>query len=120
LRLPRTGRRIGGDWPDQARMAAQRLANAVDTTSRNVRLLAAIRGVIGERNAISSADLLAALTTDDDSEWKEWKAGKPLTAKQLSSVLTTFGIAPGRPVIDGRQQRGYSRSGFLDAGERYL
>jgi hypothetical protein len=65
-------------------------------------------------------DLLAALTTDDDSEWKEWKAGKPLTAKQLSSMLTTFGIAPGRPVIDGRQQRGYSRSGFLDAWERYL
>jgi hypothetical protein len=110
----------GGDWPEQARMAAQRLAKAVDTTSRNVRLLAAIREIISERDAISSADLLAALTADDDSEWREWKAGKPLTAKQLSSVLSNYGIAPGRPVINGRQQRGYSRSSFQDAWERYL
>jgi putative DNA primase/helicase len=110
----------GGDWPEQARMAAQRLANAVDTTSRNVRLLAAIREIIGERDAITSADLLAALTADDESEWKEWKTGKPLTLKQLSNVLTTFGIKPGRPVIDGRQQRGYIRASFEDAWKRYL
>jgi hypothetical protein len=114
----------GGDWPEQAR-AAQRLSGAVDTTSRNVRLLAAIKTVFDERgiDAISSADLVGALTADETAEWNEWKNGKPITQAQLASVLGGrggFGIPVTRPYIESKRLRGYERNNFEDPWNRYL
>jgi hypothetical protein len=115
----------GGEWPEEAQGAAERLSGAIDMTSRNVRLLAAIKNVFDERgiDAVSSADLVAALTADETAEWTDWRAGKPISQAQLATVLGGrggFGIPVTRPYIEGKQRRGYERKSFDDAWERYL
>ena len=115
----------GLDWPEAARLAAQRLSGAADTTSRNVRLLEAIKSVFDERriDAVSSADLVGALTADETAEWNDWKNGKPISQAQLATVLGGrggFGIPVTRPYIDSKRLRGYERKNFDDAWKRYL
>ena len=91
----------GGDWPERAREAAARLSDVADTASTGARLLRDIKvafdGEDGEtgrilRDRISSAELIATLTSDPGSPWAEWKGGKPMTQAQLARVLKPFGI----------------------------
>jgi uncharacterized protein DUF3631 len=112
----------GGEWPEKAREAAQRLSGTADIASVGTRLLAAIKAIFDETgaDAIGSADLLAKLTADPDAKWAEWKAGKPISHAQLARLLTPFGIAPGPVRIGTQQIRGYRRSQFEDSWERYL
>ena len=118
----------GGEWPDKARRAAIKLSNAADATSSGAQVLAAIKGVffgtgtlLPPHERMSSADLAATLGADMTGPWAEWKKGKPITQAQLARVLKPFGIAP--EVIrlpGGGTIRGYLRSQFEDAWERYL
>ena len=112
----------GGEWPDQVREAAQRLAGAADITSTGTRLLADIRAIFdaAKVTVISSADLVAKLTAEPDAQWAEWRSGKPLSATQLAYLLKSFRIAPDRIWIGPHQTRGYERAWFEDAWERYL
>ena len=43
---------------------------------------------------LSSADLVGKLTAEPDSEWAEWRSGKPITQAQLARLLRPFGVAP--------------------------
>jgi hypothetical protein len=110
----------GGDWLGEARAAAGRLSGVIDVTSRNVRLLAAIKEAFGTLEAISSASLVGALTADVTAEWTDWKGGKPITQTQLSRALGTFQIGPKQVRINTVQVRGYERAHFEDAWKRYL
>jgi hypothetical protein len=120
----------GGEWPELARQAAQQLSAVVSVASVGVRLLAAIKTAFddhGELNlpandtdAMSSADLIKALTEEPDSEWAEWKSGKPLSPNQLARLLKPFGMAPQPIRVRTVQVRGYLRGQFTDAWERYL
>jgi putative DNA primase/helicase len=60
----------GGEWPERARQAAQRISGTADATSAATRLLAAIRAAFDQTvgGDISSADLVAKLTAEPDSE----------------------------------------------------
>jgi hypothetical protein len=112
----------GGEWPEQARDAAQKLSGAGDTASTGTRLLAAIRAAFDEAkvDVLSSAHLVGKLTAEPDSEWAEWRSGKPITQNQLARLLRPFGIAPGQVWITAdRQSRGYRRLAFADAWARY-
>jgi putative DNA primase/helicase len=125
----------GGEWPPKARRAAIKLSKVDDVTSIGVQALAAIKVAFdGQQEGfeedythleplerISSADLAATLGADMTGPWAEWKNGKPITQVQLARVLKPFGIAP--EVIwlkGGGTPRGYKRSQFEDAWERYL
>jgi hypothetical protein len=113
----------GGEWPDQAREAAQMLSGASDTASTGARLLADIRAAFDEAGSdvLSSSDLVGKLTAEPDSPWAEWKSGKPITQNQLARLLKPFGIAPGQVWITAdRQSRGYRRAQFEDAWARYV
>lgn len=70
---------------------------------------------------ISSASLVDTLVTYVDSPWAEWRDGKPITQAQLARLLKPFGIAPKviRLTKDSTM-RGYERTQFEDALERYL
>jgi phage/plasmid primase-like uncharacterized protein len=109
----------GGDWPRLAREAAQKLSGASDTASRGIRLLNAIKTIIGEAEAIGSDTMVKELTAEPDAEWNEWKNGHPITQTQLARALAPYGISPGPVRVDGRQIRGYKRAQFHDAWERY-
>ena len=108
------------DWGDKARAAAIRIESGSDSRTANARALAATRTVFESIKDISSEDLIRTITADPDSEWAEWKAGKPITQNQLARLLKPYGIAPDRVRIDGRQVRGYSRAWFIEAWERWL
>ena len=115
----------GGDWPDKARKAAVKLSKVVDTASTGQRLLADIKaafeGVGPEVDRIGSADLVATLGANTESPWAEWKGGKPITQAQLARALKPFGIASEVVRLsEHATPRGYMRSQFEDAWERYL
>ena len=112
----------GGEWPERARQAAQRISGTADATSASARLLAAIRAAFDQTEGgdISSADLVAKLTAEPDSEWAEWRSGKPITQAQLARLLRPFGVAPCPVRIRDQQVRGYRRQQFVESWERYL
>ena len=116
-------------FAEQARQAASKLSKVADVASTSERVLADIREIFDgldllkrdEIDRLSSADLVARLAANPESPWAEWKGGKPITQAQLARVLKPFGIAS--EVIrlkNGSTPRGYMRSQFEDAWERYL
>ena len=110
------------DWGDKARAAAIRIESGSDSRTANARALAATKTVFEsiEDDGIGSEDLIKKITADPDSEWAEWRSGKPITQNQLARLLKPYGIAPDRVRIDGRQVRGYLRAWFVEAWERWL
>jgi Protein of unknown function (DUF3631)/CHC2 zinc finger len=125
------GDHAGGEWPTKVRKAAVRLSKVSDVASIGVQALAAIKAAFEpdeEDGAkprdpyehMSSAELAAALGADPTGPWAEWKGGKPITQAQLARVLKPFGIAPEVIRLGASTPRGYRRSQFKDAWERYL
>jgi hypothetical protein len=109
------------DWGDRARAAAIKIERASDATTSGVRLLAATQTVLNETDGvIGSQQLIDKLTADPDSEWAEWRYGKPISQAQLARLLKPFHIFPEQVRIGGQQVRGYHRSQFEDAWATYL
>ena len=110
------------DWGDKARAAAIRIESGSDSRTANARALAVTKAVFDsiEDDGIGSDDLIQKITADTDSEWHEWRGGKPITQNQLARLLKPYGIAPDRVRIGGRQVRGYLRAWFIEAWERWL
>jgi Protein of unknown function (DUF3631) len=112
----------GEDWPKRTREAACVLSgDGHDVASVNVELLADIRKAFGDSDAITSADLVAALVADPERPWAEWgKNGKPLTQNQLARLLRPFGIISETVHPAGRPHaKGYKRAHFEEAWAAY-
>lgn len=111
----------GGDWPKRAREAAVALvADAKDTEpSLGIRLLADIKSVFGERDAVASKVLIQELCGLVESPWQDLK-GKPLDERRLSSLLRQYGVRSKSIRLGEATPKGYSRSDFHDAWARYL
>ena len=90
------GELADGDWPKQIRDAATKLSKANRKPSMGMRLLAAIRDIFSQNKckAVSSKDLVAALTADANSPWCEYKSDKPITQRQVAVLLDAYGIHP--------------------------
>ena len=111
----------GERWAERARGIAVKLnAEQVEETV-GVMLLEDIRAYFEEpgKDECNSADLVAWLVDKEDRPWWEWKAGKPLTQRQLARLLEPFGISP-KQIWKGRNLRGYEKGQFSDAFTRYL
>jgi putative DNA primase/helicase len=111
----------GADWGDQARAAAAKIEAGSDSSTAGVRLLAAIRTILGDDTDgfIGSQELITRLTVDGESEWAEYRYGKPITTAQLARLLKPFHIFTGARVAGGGA-RGYRRADFQDAWTIYL
>ncbi len=112
----------GGDWPIAARVAAERMvadAHAKPATL-GIRLLADIRLAMRDVDRISTVDLLDRLHSMDLAPWKSIK-GEPIDARFLARMLTKYEIETNNTIkLDGRAVKGYLRSHFADAWDRYL
>lgn len=116
----------GGDWPAQARAACLAMTrNEVvqdEQTTLKTRLLRDIRRVFeqeGNKEALRSQDLLAALLQDAEAPWAEYGT-KGLNAYHLANLLRGFEISPANHRFEnGRQAKAYARNQFLDAWARY-
>lgn len=116
----------GGHWPSRARAACLAMTrNEVvqdEQTTLKTRLLRDIRRVFeqqGDKEALRSHDLLAALIQDAEAPWAEYGT-KGLNAYHLANLLRDFGISPANHRFEnGRQAKAYARNQFLDAWARY-
>jgi putative DNA primase/helicase len=116
----------GGAWPERARATALLLsggrADSAETGDSGVQLLADVRAVfVGngiERS--TTKELLASLAELEGRPWAEWNRGRPLTARQLGSLLGRFGIKPGTIRVGDATPKGYVLGDLADAFGRYL
>ncbi|MEU4823105.1 DUF3631 domain-containing protein [Actinomadura sp. NPDC023710] len=110
----------GGSWPDRARTACRVLTNAAEEdTTLGVRLLADLRQVFGDAEALHGATILDALCKLDESPWADWY-GRPFNARDLAKMLKPFGVASLDVKEGGINRKGYRREHLYDAWSRYL
>lgn len=111
----------GGDWPMRARAAAVALlADAKRSApSWGIQLLADLRRVFGDAEALTTEDVLHRLCAIEESPWGDLR-GKPLDSRGLSCRLRPYGIAPRTLRIGNATPKGYRRADLHDAWQRYL
>lgn len=116
----------GGDWPERAKQAFVALAGLEDDDDDDgigPMLLRDIKAIFDERRIerIFSSDLVEALIDLEESQWSEWRHGRPITQNSLSRILTAFGIrSKGTIRIGAETKKGYLESQFEDAFKRYI
>ena len=102
----------GGNWPVRARSAAVELSGreVIDEGSIGVQLLADCRQAFGERDRLSTKDLISALTSDEEAPWGTWHKGSPISPRSLAGLLTAFAIrSRSIRTDDGTTPKGYVR-----------
>ena len=111
----------GGQWPSRVRAAAVALvAVARDLEpSLNLRLLADLRTVFGDQEALTTKTILADLCKLEDAPWGDLK-GKPLSDNQLARRLRHYEIKSKNIRIGNSIPKGYVRADLYDAWRRYL
>jgi len=84
---------VGGQWPELARAAAVALVSESKETepSMGIRLLADLRAVFGDREAMPSKALLVALHDIAESPWGDLR-GKPLDERGLANRLRQYDV----------------------------
>lgn len=111
----------GGDWPARSRAAAVAMVAAAKESSPSLGLLllADLRSVFGDLDAMATECVLRALHSLDEAPWGDLR-GKPLDARGLSGRLRPYGVKPGNVRVDGSILKGYRRCDLHDAFSRYL
>jgi len=112
---------IGGAWPQMCESAYREITSAPEE-ELPTRLLAAIRHLFQESNLskITSARLVDDLCQDTTGPWDSCNGGKRVSSNQVAQLLRPYGIKPKTHRFDGGPLRGYDKSQFDDAFERYL
>jgi putative DNA primase/helicase len=115
----------GQEWGRKARAAAEKIAGAPVGESTGTDLLTDIRKLFDAKpdtDRILSRQLIEMLTADPENRWCEWgRDRKPITQKQLAGLLKPFGVISENVTVTGyNQAKGYKRSAFKEAWERYL
>jgi hypothetical protein len=113
----------GGEWPDIARHAAETLTaerDGTNNTSDRIRLLTDCRTAFEDLDAIPTNTLLERLKSDPEAPWCDYGNGG-LTPMKLGVMLREYDIRSSTirfaPPIG--QAKGYARSTFTDAWNRY-
>jgi hypothetical protein len=112
----------GGEWPERARRSAVALVadSKAGTPSLGIRLLADLRTVFGDRDAMGTEEVLEALCGLDEAPWAELVHGKPLNARGLAQRLRQYDIHSGNVRIANVILKGYKRADLGDVWNRYL
>ncbi|WP_131738665.1 DUF3631 domain-containing protein [Actinomadura roseirufa] len=110
----------GGHWPDRARAAILALTGETDETqmSSRLRLLTDCRTAFGTDTALPTAALLERLKADPEAPWATY-GPTGLTAVKLGALLREYEIRSTTARFGGQQSKGYLRTAFTDAWERY-
>ena len=112
----------GGEWPAKARQAAEALEAGDDAEGVGILLLRDLRELFEERETdrLPSEDIVKALSRMEDRPWPEFRRGKPITQRQLATLLKGFRVEPRTTRFDdGRRCKGYLGEDFVDAFSRY-
>ena len=111
----------GGDWPKLAREAAVALVAASKEAdpSLGIRLLADTQTAFAGEEVLPSKVLLDRLLGTEESPWADIR-GKPLDQRGLAHRLRQYGIKSKTIRVGDNTPKGYVRTDFLDAWERYV
>jgi putative DNA primase/helicase len=117
--------KAGDSWLKKATDAALALAKAASTDSESTKvlLLADLQQLFEERNTdrLASKDIVEALAKMEERPWPAFgKHAKPITQRQLASLLSPFGIVPGTKREGHETFKGYLQKQFADTFSRYL
>lgn len=113
----------GAEWPARARHAAVVLTAQADDAAGapdRIRLLADCQTAFADLDAIPTALLLERLKADPEAPWCDY-GPNGLTAMRLGVLLREYDIRSATirfPTIG--QAKGYYRTDFADAWQRYL
>jgi hypothetical protein len=114
----------GAEWVHRATVAALKLSGAGEkSVSTGNELLSDIQEIFESKHVlkISTADLIAALTADDEKSWATYNRGKPISARQIASRLAGYGIKSKTIRLNGYETaKGFDAEQFNDAFARYL
>jgi Protein of unknown function (DUF3631) len=104
----------GGDWPDKARTATEKLLREQREPGWLDLLLRDLWDVFVEkaRVNITSKQLLARLTADPTSVWCEYSHERRVTERQIAALVRKLHIHPRQ--IGKRRVSGYHRQDFLE------
>ena len=117
----------GGDWTARARAAAIALSGErvddLDDASLSLLLLADCRAAFIRRglDRLPTVGLIEDLLADEEKPWHEvGRQGKPISPHYLSRQLRPYRVKPKGLRIGQVVQKGYDRSDFEPAWDRYL
>jgi uncharacterized protein DUF3631 len=105
----------GADWPARARTAAVALSGNGDAAESTLgkRLLADLRDVFGDAEAMHSETILAGLHKISEAPWSDYY-GRPLSARDLAKLLRPYGVRSVDVKADAVNKKGYRREHLHD------
>ena len=110
-------------WPSLAYAAAEELSRSdIDEDSARELLIHHVKDVfaaLGDPASIHTKDLLDHLIEIEGAPWGDWKQGRPLSARGLSSLLRDFGIKSRDVRIAETVKKGYRFSDLMGTWEAY-
>jgi hypothetical protein len=111
----------GGKWPELARVAAVALVadSKAGTPSLGVRLLADLKDVFGERDHMSTDEIIKQLCDMEEAPWGDMR-GKAVDPRKLATLLKPYEVKSKAVRIGGKTLRGYAREDLWDSWIRYL
>ena len=112
----------GCGWPERARQAAGGLSGAMepDEATLGIRLLTDCREAFDGRDRVPTRDLLDHLNGLEEASWGGWNAGAGIKPRELANKLRPYDIKSHDLRTAEGIRKGYRRSDFEDAWERYL
>jgi hypothetical protein len=117
----------GGHWPRTARAAAVALVEQAkqSTPSLGILLLAHLRDVFEDFEALWTETILERLLKIDEAPWRDLRGrrdaqSKPLDARGLATRLGKYEIRSVDVRLGDNVRKGYRRDHLLDAWQRYL
>jgi putative DNA primase/helicase len=101
---------------EEARKAATVLSRRSDERSFGVELLRDIRDIFGDRDRISSQELVNKLQNMEERAWSEMPfTNKPITQRQLAKMLKPYGVQSSQVRFGDMTCKGYKRECFEKA-----
>lgn len=93
-----------------------------NSSSIGVELLGDIREIFANRclDKISCADLIQFLCEDEENPWATYNRGRAIKPRQVTHRLKEFGITSSTLRFGSMTAKGYLKSQFTDAFQRYL
>ena len=115
----------GGQWPKRCAEAFAKLISNDDQNAQGVgtMLLFDIDGIFKKKSIdqIPSAELAESLAEIEGRPWAEWgRHRKPISPNQLANQLRHFEVKPDSIKFGDKTLRGYRRTAFKEAFDRYL
>jgi hypothetical protein len=112
----------GGDWPQRALDAFQKLAAKADPNGQGVALLADIRQIFTHsgQTRIFTRDLLDALCALPDRPWQSALRNAASAHNWLSNLLRPFGVISRNIRVGDDRAKGYELSDLADPFGRFL